>query len=246
MSKLADQIRKAMRLQPQAIGFRTSRTSTNPSMLLVGLAKDGRAAPELVAAGADAVIIGSRDKPANSGAAKEAGDAVVGAWIEASADDEARRYKEAGFDFVVFDPDRAAAAALLEEDFGYVSTLPRDASDTEFRTLEGFQLDAMYTGALERPLTVRRQIELRRLSALTHKPLMAAISANVPPSELQALRDTNVVVVATDTPGNVERLRKLIDALPPRAHRKDEDRPTPLVPRAVGVDTEEHDDGDGD
>ena len=75
----------------------------------------------------------------------------------------AKSFKEAGFDFVIFDPDKAAATALFEENIGYVMSVPSDLSDAEIRTLEGFQLDAIHVGVMKARLTVRRQIDLRRL-----------------------------------------------------------------------------------
>lgn len=54
------------------------------------------------------------------------------------------------------------------------------------------------------------------------------------------LRDTNVLVVVAADAAGVEKLRKTIDALPPRSRRKDsDDRPVPLVPQSASV-------GDGD
>ena len=202
-------------------------------MVLVGMAQDARSAADLVRRGADVVLIGRADAAAATGGATEAAGAPVGAWISGGADNEAKSYRDAGFDFVVFDPDAASATALLDEEIGYVMSLPPDMSDNELRTIEAFQLDAVSIGAVQGPLTVRRQIDLRRVFSLARRPLMAVIDAATTVPELQALRDANIIVVACEGAENVERLRKTIDALPPRARRKDgDDRPTPLVPRA--------------
>ena len=95
-------------------------------------------------------------------------------------------------------------------------------------------------GELKGTLTVRRQMELRRVFGLTRKPLLASVSADISVEALQALRDTNVVAVLTDSGDAAERLRRTIDALPPRARRRDDERPTPLVPRAAAVSEDEH------
>jgi hypothetical protein len=124
-------------------------------------------------------------------------------------------------------------------------TPARDLTETETRTLEAFQLDAIHVGAIEGQLTVRRQIGMRRLQAMTRKPLMATVGKDVSVAELQALRDTNVVVVLAAAADAVEHLRKTIDALPPRSRRKDgEDRPVPLVPQAATASEAEHDHDD--
>ena len=243
MSKLADKIKKATRLQQtHTLGFGASRHAVETTMVLAAIARDAKSAADLVQRGADAVIVDLAGGAPAPVAAKDG--AVYGARIAGTADNEAKACKDAGYDFVVFDPDKATATALLEENVGYVISPPADLTDAELRTLESFQLDAIDIGAIKGALTVRRQIALRRVFGLTHKPLMAAVNAAISVSELQALRDTNVVIAVADSADAVERLRKTIDALPPRARRKDgEDRPVPLVPRSTAGDgdEEEHD-----
>ncbi len=87
------------------------------------------------------------------------------------------------------------------------------------------------------------EIDLRRLVAMTRKPLMALVDAGIATAELQALRETSVAVVLAEGAKDVAELRKTIDALPPRARRKDGDeRPMPFVPHSASVgDGDEHD-----
>lgn len=239
MSKLAEKIRRATRLQAATLGFGAARPSSEPTMVLAALTADPAAAG-LARRGADAVIVdlskssGPPPKPA------DAGDAIVGAFIGARSEGESAACMQAGYDFVVFDPDTATATALLEESIGYVLVLPQDLSDADLRTLEGLQLDAIDVGSIDRALTVRRQLDLRRVFAITRKPLMAGVRPDISVAELQALRDTNIVVAVAETADAVERLRKTIDALPPRRRRKEsEERPTPLVPHAAMAAEEE-------
>ena len=242
MSKLADKIKRVTRMSPQPLGFGAMTAAAEPTLVLAGMAKDAAAAADLARRGADIVIIGSAGSPADAAAAKAAGEVVSGGWIAGRSDGESKAYREGGFDFVIFGAD-AAATSLLDENVGYVMALPDDLSDNDLRTLEAFQLDAVVVGAIEGALTVRRQIALRRIFATTRKPLMATVSGSITTPELQALRDTNVVIIAVEGPDNVERLRTAIASLPPRARRKDgDDRPTPLVPRATV--SEEHDHGE--
>ena len=247
MSKFSERIRKAQRFQPQPLGFVTARSAAQATMVLAALAPDAAAAAELARRGADVVIVGTPDAPARPEPPGDIGQAIAGAWVAGSGDDEAKRLREAGYDFVVFDPDRASAAALLDDSVGYVLRLPDDLSDLEVRALEGFRLDAIDIGMLGGPLTVRRQIDLRRLHTLTRKPLMAAVRADISPPELRVLRDTNVTVVAAADGDAVAALRARIDALPERTRRKDEgERMTPFVPHAASgageADEHDHDD----
>jgi hypothetical protein len=246
LSKLADKIKQAARSEPQAIGFGSAKAAVVSTMVLAGATPDAHGAAELAQRGADVVISGSANSPVASTPGGGVNGAIAGARIAGTVLNEATQYRESGFDFVVFDPNAAAATALLDEKIGYVLTLPSDFSDNDVRTLESFQLDAIDVGAIASPLTVRKQIDLRRIFAMTRKPLMASIDGAISAPELQALRDANVLVVVVEGAADVERLRKTIDGLPPRSRRKDDDRPTPLVPRTTGVDEEEEDEHDHD
>ncbi|MEX2246237.1 MAG: hypothetical protein WEC75_06080 [Dehalococcoidia bacterium] len=242
MSKLAEKIRRATRLQSQGLGFVSSRADGAATIVLAGVAKDAKAAAEVARRGADVVIVGSRESAASIGDAVGEIGAVPGAWIAGKGDDEGKQYREAGYDFVVFDPNKASATSVLEEGIGYVLRLPDDLSDMEIRALEGFHLDAIHVGKIEGVLTVRRQIDLQRLYALTRKPLMAAVPADIPAGQLRALRDANVSIVAVEGAEGVEKLRQTIDGLPARARRKDDERPTPLVPMAASAGEMDDDD----
>lgn len=243
MSKLSDKIRKASRMEALPLGFMAARAAKEPTMLLCGVAKDARGAAELARHGADFVIVTGGGKAVAPGDAKELDGTIAGAWIE--GDTDAQSLKEGGFDFVVFDADKTASTAVLSEDVGYVMTLPKDASDMDLRSLEGFALDAIDIGAIKGGLTVRRHMELRRVSALTRKPLLVSLpDGDMPVKQLQALRDTNVIAVAAESAAVVEQLRKTIDALPPRSRRKDEERPSPLVPATAAGGEHEHEEED--
>ena len=244
MSKLADKIRSATRSQPQQVGFGAARPSGAATLVLAGIARDAREAADLIGKGADVALIGSFDSPAAKNGAGDAKNAVLGARIAGKAADEAQVYREAGYDFVVFDPDRASASTLLDEKVGYVMLLPAGLSDLEIRAIDLFRLDAIDVGDLSGALTVRRQIDLQRVTAVTRKPLMAGVPKDIAPAELRALRDSGVAVVAVAAAG-VEQLRKTIDALPPRPNRRDDrDRPSAIVSHHVAAHEDEDDDDD--
>ncbi|MEX2227836.1 MAG: hypothetical protein WEB52_15485 [Dehalococcoidia bacterium] len=245
MSKFADRIRRVSRLEAQPMGFVTTRNTADATMVLVGLARDARAAAEMAQRGADAVVVGSAGSSAGADDAKQIADAIPGAWLDGRSDGASKACKDGGYDFVLFDPDKTASTAVLEEGIGYVISVPNDVSDNELRAIEGFSLDALYVGEIKGAMTVRKQMELRRMFGLARKPLMASIPADLTQSELQALRDTNVLVVATDSADGIEKLRTLVDALPPRSRRKeDPERPIAMVPRSAPGAGEEDDDDD--
>lgn len=241
LSKLSDKIKSVTKMSSTPIGFGSTRAADEATMVLLGFAKDVRDAAEMAKRGADAVVV-SGAKPE---AGKELSSTIAGASTNGKTEGESTAYHEGGFDFVVFDPNHASATALQDEKVGYILTLPHDFEESEIRTLEAFQLDAIDIGSVEGALTVRRQIDLRRTYAMTHKPLLAHIKGDISMRELQALRDTSVVLVAVDRVDDVERLRKTIDSLPPRPRRRDgDDRPMPFVPRPTAGDGDEEDDHD--
>lgn len=245
MSKLSDKIRRVSRVEAQPMGFVTARATADATMVLAGMARDLRAAAEMAKRGADAIVLGSPGTAAAAAEGAKIEDAIAGGWLDGRSDGASQAFSEGGFDFVVFDPDKTASTAVLEEGIGYVISLPGDVSDNELRAIEGFGLDALYVGEIKGAMTVRRQMDLRRIFALARKPLMASVPADIAAAELQALRDTNVVVVTADSADGVEKLRGTIDALPARTRRREEsERPIAMVPRSAAGDGE--DEGEDD
>ena len=174
MSKLADKIKKATQIASGSLGFGAAKAIVEPTMVLLGFAKDVKDAAEMAKRGADAVVVsGAKPEPGRDLSHHRRGGH--------QRQDRGRsdRYREGGFDFVVFDPNHASATALQDEKVGYVLTLPHDFEESEIRTLEAFQLDAIDIGSIEGVLTVRRQIDLRRTYAMTHKPLLAHVKGDI-------------------------------------------------------------------
>jgi hypothetical protein len=204
LSKLADKIKQAARSEPQAIGFGSAKAAAVSTMVLAGAAPDVQGAAELAQRGADVVIAGSAKSPVAAASGSAANGAIAGARISGTVLNEATQYREAGFDLSSL-TQMAAATALLDED-----RLRPDAAvrlpDNDVRTLESFQLDAIDVGAIASPLTVRKQIDLRRIFAMTRKPLMATIDGAISAPELQALRER--IVGGRGRGAVVERLRK--------------------------------------
>jgi hypothetical protein len=73
---------------------------------------------------------------------------------------------------------------------GYVLELAGDPSDTILRAMADFPLDALWLADWHGPLTVRAQLELRRLYLLTRAPLLVPIRTDIGAGDLECLRDT--------------------------------------------------------
>ncbi len=243
MSELANRIRKALRTESQPLGFGAAARRPEPTMVVLAVARNGDEAAAAVQAGAAAVLFEGSDVASLASACEKAGGVPCGARVQGADRRAAEAAKAAGIDFLVIDAERTAAAALLDEKLGFALDVTGELSDAQLRTLEAMNLDAIWVGPVDGPLTVRRLMELRRVSGMARKPLAASVPADVSSDDLEALRGAGVAVVGVRASSreDVEKLRKAVEALPPRARAKAEERPMPLVPRAAAVGEEEID-----
>jgi hypothetical protein len=260
MSKLGKKIHKTTRVEPAPLGFGVAAARARPPSLLLmvhGPASGMRAPADLVASGLDALLLSlNPEKEANEAArwAKAAGDLPCGVRVPSAARETAATLKQAGVDFLAFDDESASADALLDTEMGYVLTLSGDPSDTLLRAMADFALDALWLPDWHGHLTVRAQLELRRIYLLARTPLLVPVRADVSAGDLECLRDTGVVGVAVDghehgTWDHLPALRKAIDGLPPPRARRREERPDAVLPARTSVpesveDEEEEEEGE--
>lgn len=219
MSKLTDLIRRTARTEPAQIGFATTATKARPTVLLAALVADSS-----VPAGADIVLVqgaAGTEPPAAGGATL-----MRGLWLQDGAGDVARA-REQGFDFVVFGGNEAPASVLLEEETGLVMQVQDELADSLLQALQWLPLDALLV-RWEGTLTVRRQLELQRLSGFSRKPLFLFVESEPAASELEALREAGVIAIVVDLAAaggaaRLEALRTTIDGLRPRPKRSRSD-----------------------
>jgi hypothetical protein len=244
MSKLGDAIRRSQRVEAAPMGFGAARQAPKPSLLVLflGPASSAEAARE---AGADVLLVDGRTQDLKGADAKKArdaaGDATLGVWARSPGADAAKDLADNGVDFLLFDPESTPAAALLQENLGYVLALPEAPEELFLRSLDSLTLDAVFLESVPSPLTVSRQIEIGRIGGLARKPLLAQVTADASKEDLECLRGV-VGVVVTGGVEVVSRVRDTVVALPPRRHRREE-RPVVSLPRGQAV-TEDDDDDD--
>lgn len=253
MSKLADRIRKTMRTEPAPIGFRAVRPAKTPQMLVAVLLDraDDAGIMRAVENGAGVVVV-KGVKPQDAAAAvKAAGEAACGIWPNDISPDSGTVLKEASADFLVFDAEATPAAALLEDKLGYVLTLNDAADDTYLRVLESVALDAVLLADWKGPLTLKAQVDLRRIAGLARKPLMLPVSMPIASADLECLRDAGVSVLLVDGSekkalDGLPSLVKLIEDLPGPRRRREPSLEV-LLPRAAemaGEEEEEEEEGE--
>jgi len=88
--------------------------------------------------------------------------------------------------------------------------------DTYLRVLESVALDAILLPDWKGPLTLKKQLELRRIAALARKPLLLPVELSVESGDLECLRDAGVSVLLLD--GDMDALPALIDPRTGRLH----------------------------
>jgi hypothetical protein len=248
MSKLADLIRRVTRIEPPALGFSAGPKSAPPTMILVGIANDhwSRAASE--SAGADVLLFTGRPREQDmSDATGAAGDRPCGAMLAETDAETLSRLHSTGLDFAVLTT-QSPASLLLNEDLGFVLQLREELNDIQLRTLENRPLDALFLDQDTQPFSVRRQIDFQRISGLARKPLLVPVRPNVEESDVLALRDSGVSLLAVDLGDRgateaLARLRELIDRLPARRKVRTEEREVSIL---GAVRSHDHDDDDLD
>ena len=246
MSKLDDLIRRATRAEPAPLGFGSVRSRPPSTMLLVALVGErwARAVGEAVSAGADAVLLtGSPGK-------KELAEAISAAkghpcgLLAPQADAEATsQLRQAGLDFLALES-QAPASALLEQELALLLYLKDELTDIELRVLDALPLSAIYLEWETEPLTIRRQMELQRISGLARKPLLLPVRPDAEQQDLLSLRDAGVALAALDlgrrgAADALRHLRDVIDGLPPRRRLRREERPEVTLPRVAAGEVEE-------
>jgi hypothetical protein len=247
MTKLADAIRRSQRIEAAPMGFGAARPAAKPTMVVGAIAKATDSLQTYKDAGVDLVVVDSRPGALGEADAKklsgEAGSLVLGALVGSIDAAQAAALKDAGFDFLIFDAEATSAAALLDEDLGFVLALPAQADELFLRSLESLSLDAVYLESLPSPLTVARQLDLNRIGLFGRKSLICLTQPGVSAEDLRCLRAAGAAVVLASGADAAKSLKEAVAALPPRKTRREERRVVSLpVGAAVGHDDEDDDD----
>jgi len=203
MSKLASLLRRASRSEPAPIGFaaRAGRAKT-PGLLVTGALDEPDAERALAAVreGADRLLL-SGDLGDDADALRSlcgAAGVPCGLRLKKPAANSGARARNLGLDFLSIEDDDAPAAALLDEETGFVLAVDGEVSDTFLRTLDTMPFDALDAGEIGSPFTIRRQLELRGISGFARKPLLVRAGDSLTSEDLECLRDAGVGAVVVE------------------------------------------------
>jgi len=219
---------------PGGFGFAVlARTERPRHVLVVAEATSGDEASAAAEAGADAVIL------AGTIPAGFSLSVPFGVRLEAATRDEVAAAQDAGADFFVFDDGRTHAAALTVENMGSVLLLGADQDEQRLRSVSAIDLDAVLVEAEADLITVREQVELRRVAALTGASVLLKSIGRPDAAILEAWRDAGapaVLVAAGDVASVLAAAREV------PAPRRTTDRRLPVL----GGPVREADDHDHD
>lgn len=244
MSKLSDRIRRASKMIPAPIGFGPAAAQAKvPTMLIIVRLSGNEAgkAADAARAGADAVVIAG-----DLGKAKANG-AILGLAPDKADQKAAAAARQAGVDFLVLDPAKALAEAMLDQKLGYVLTLSEPMDDVRTRLLGDLNLDAIIVKALPAPVTLAQLLELRRIAGLARTPLLVQADAGIDVALLQILRDSGAagVVVEASAIAKLAELRDRIASLPTAGHKTAERAEVTVSSSAAsGHNHDDYDDDD--
>ncbi len=250
MSKLATLLRRISRAEPAPMGFAaaTSRTK-NPEMLVAVSIKglDLKAAQAAAEGGADFLVLEDGDLEKDAAKIRAITEGVkvpCGLRLTSSAAGAASTAHDLGVDHLRIEDDDAPATLLVDDEMGFVLSISDDASDTTLRTLSSMPLDALFAGDLKTPFTIRRQIELRRLSGFAGKPLLLRGGADLTSADLECLRDSGVgglLIDGGDAAKLLPAVKEAIGAMRPRRRRREDRQEAPVLP-SVRHGAEDEDD----
>lgn len=252
MSKLATLLRRATRTEPAPMGFSLGGNRAKSPGMLATVILDGLDHDAAVAAsrlGADILLLNEGDLDGDAEkirAITSAAAVPCGLRLRKPAAHATASAHGLGLDYLRIEDDEAPASLLLDEDAGFVLAVDKDASDTFLRTLDSMSVDALDAGKVDVPFTLRQQLELRRLSGFSRKPLVIRADDPLSSEDLECLRDAGVAAVMIPADGDLDErlngLRRSIEAMRPRRRRRSDRQDSVAV--LPSVDHAAEDEGD--
>ena len=224
MSKLLDKLEKAGQPAPRRMGFVAADTSAPVPPLVLIVRLDSSAALSLpdAAEHADSVIL---TVPQANQAPLPANLPESAPWgIQASSinTEDIAPLTEQGCDFFVLSPDNSPASILNEENAAKVLCVSPSIEEAHLRVLEDVPIDCLLIEhAAQDVLRITDLLTIRSVLTAVSKPSLVSVRTGLSEGELSALQHVGVIGIVVDVASEEDaaelpRLRKEIDALPPR------------------------------
>ena len=262
MSKFIDNLNRISQAAPQPIGFRTSKAAPSKhQMQLVAAAAGGdTSTPVDYATGADARLLRVSKLGSGARATKKLAppntDIPWGVWLEGAAQEGLKQALEMDFDFVIFPAAGTNLVVPPNDGAGIIIQVETSIAEGLLRTVNDLPVDAVLVTAQpeeDNRLTWHQLMLFQRFASLINKPLLTLIPPGTSADEIQLLWEAGIDGVVVETrpeqpPGEVPRLRQVIDGLKIPAARKRQkmDALLPRSEREAETVTEIEEDDDED
>jgi hypothetical protein len=246
MSRLIDELNRAVRSISQPIGFRAERAASSASRMLLITGLDVSAIGVLsdYVSDANAVLLRPGKTRLTATAIQKAIEALPdipwGGYLEDAGAKKVGMLVEAGCDFIVFPVASPVTAMPQDEKVGRILQLPSALDDGSLRAINELSVDAVLaTDACQagEPVAWHHLIKIQHLANILTKPLLIPVSLNTDSSELKAIWEAGVdgvvVEAGTGEPEGLKKLRKAVSELPPRSARR-RGKAEALLPQVSG------------
>lgn len=210
MSKLVDRLKETA-TGGRSIGFPTGRTSKVPPVLIVAELPmpSAELADAAIAGGASVLLlslataragaVSGEFKKVVADVVKLAGDRPCGLALEGAGTvdrDTVETIAEAGIDFILMRAEEMPASLLEAEGIGRAVAIDDTYTDAQLRTLGELEVDAVQitvaSAGAGSGLTVFDMVRYQRLALIVHKPLIAAVSAQMTPEDVTLLHGIGI------------------------------------------------------
>lgn len=224
MSKLLDKLDKAAQPAPRRMGFVAADTSAPvpPLVLIVRLDSSTTLSIPDAAGHADCVILTSDKANQVSPSSDLPEEASWGVQVGSLKGEDFSPLTEKGCDFFVLDAEDSPASLLNEENATKVLRVSSSIEEAYLRVLEDVPIDCLLIEQeASKNLKITDMMTLRSVLTAVTKPSIVQVGADLSEGDLSALRHVGVIGLVVDVTteedvGQLPRLRKGIDALPPR------------------------------
>jgi hypothetical protein len=254
MSKLVDKLHSISKSSTPPIGFRSSVSESEHSvMLLVAGISDMnvKEAEAAVDASVDAALIFEQCISSDdlTQMVKAMGDIPLGIFLGEDSKSDTGELAKSGCDFMVFDI-KAPMAALQEGGIGRFLAVEPSLDVALVRAIDGLDIDGVLINrGKESFMTVEHLLLCQRFSELLDKPLLVALPSLSTNAELKNLWEAGidgVVTAAGQGPEGLLKLKEMIGGLPTGVKRR-RGRLRAVVPRSgVSLSTEEEEEEEGE
>ena len=224
MSKLLDKLEKAGQPAPRRMGFVAADTSAPVPPLVLIVRLDSSAALSIPdsAEHADSVILTVSQANQTPLPANLPESAPWGIQPSSINSEDIAPLTEQGCDFFVLSPDNSPASILNEENATKVLSVSPSIEEAHLRVLEDVPVDCLLIEhGVQDVLRITDLMTLRSVLTAVSKPSIVCVRAGLSEGELSALQHVGAIGIVVDVASEEDaaelpRLRKEIDALPPR------------------------------